>query len=52
LLDDATHEGLEMPVLKDGKERGMLKFDVFYYPVLKPGEADGEDIVQETCTLY
>ncbi|KAI0961143.1 hypothetical protein AcV7_000325 [Taiwanofungus camphoratus] len=36
LREDATYEGVEAPVLKDGKERGMMRFDVTFYPVLKP----------------
>lgn len=36
LREDSTLEGLEAPILKDGKERGMMRFDVTFYPVLKP----------------
>ncbi|GBE78423.1 Uncharacterized protein SCP_0113110 [Sparassis crispa] len=36
LREDASHEGVEAPVLKDGKERGMVRFDVSFYPVLMP----------------
>ena len=36
LREDATQEGLELPVLKDGKERGNIRFDVSFFPVLKP----------------
>ncbi|TFY64762.1 hypothetical protein EVG20_g5845 [Dentipellis fragilis] len=36
LVEDATQENLEIPILKDGKDRGELRFDVTYYPVLKP----------------
>jgi Ca2+-dependent lipid-binding protein len=36
LEEDATQEDLCLPVLKDGKERGELRFDVTYFPVLKP----------------
>lgn len=36
LREDATLEGLEASILKDGKERGMMRFDVTFYPVLKP----------------
>lgn len=35
LREDASHEGIEAPVLKDGKERGILRFDVSFFPVLK-----------------
>ncbi|KAI0786120.1 tricalbin [Abortiporus biennis] len=36
LSDDATQEGIEENILKDGKEKGVLRFDVSFYPVLKP----------------
>jgi len=45
LMDDATQEGLTRNLLKDGKERGELKFDVSFYPVLSPkGESGVEEI--------
>jgi Ca2+-dependent lipid-binding protein len=46
LQEDATWEGIEQAVLRDGKERGLLRYDVSFYPVLKPtavaGSADEE----------
>jgi len=36
LHDDATREDLSLPILKDGKQRGELRADVLYFPVLKP----------------
>ncbi|KAH9836496.1 C2 domain-containing protein [Rhodofomes roseus] len=36
LREDATLEGLETPILKDGKEKGNMRFDVTFYPILKP----------------
>ncbi|KAJ7770832.1 C2 domain-containing protein [Mycena maculata] len=42
LADDATREGIEAPLLKDGKERGTLRYGISYYPVIKPEE--GKDI--------
>jgi Ca2+-dependent lipid-binding protein len=52
LLEDATQEGLERPILKDGKERGTLRFDISFYPVLKPeAGSNGEEIMQDTCAL-
>lgn len=36
LNEDATQEDLSLPILKDGKEKGELRFDVSYFPVLKP----------------
>ncbi|KAH9919105.1 tricalbin [Fomitopsis serialis] len=32
----STLEGLEAPILKDGKEKGSMRFDVTFHPVLKP----------------
>lgn len=48
LLEDATQEGLELPVLKDGKDKGMFRFDVNYFPVLKPESVDGKENLPET----
>jgi len=45
LLEDATHEGIHSTLLKDGKERGELRYDVSFYPVL---EASEEQQPQET----
>ena len=36
LDEDNTQEDLSLPILKDGKEKGELRFDVLYFPVLKP----------------
>jgi Ca2+-dependent lipid-binding protein len=36
LEEDATQEDLCLPILKDGKPRGELRFDVTYFPALKP----------------
>ena len=41
LNEDAVQEGIEAKVLKDGKERGELRFDLSFYPVLKPQKIDG-----------
>lgn len=51
LNEDATLEGVEMPILKDGKDRGQIRFDVSYYPVLKPQIVDGQERLPET-SLY
>ena len=34
LEQDATQEDISCPILKDGKERGELRFDVNFYPVV------------------
>ncbi|CAE6474512.1 unnamed protein product, partial [Rhizoctonia solani] len=44
LTEDATQEGLVRKVLKDGKERGEIKFDASFFPILKPQTLDGGKI--------
>ena len=53
LQEDATHEGIESKIIKDGKERGELRYDVSFYPVLKPQKIDGgkEEELPETSTF-
>ncbi|KZT06296.1 tricalbin [Laetiporus sulphureus 93-53] len=36
LREDSTQEGIDAPILKDGKQRGTIRFDVSFYPILKP----------------
>lgn len=36
LNEDDTQDDLSQPILKDGKQKGELRFDVAYFPVLKP----------------
>ncbi|KAG1757254.1 C2 domain-containing protein [Suillus lakei] len=48
LLEDATQEGLELPVLKDGKDKGLIRLDVNYFPVLKPESVNGKEILPQT----
>ncbi|KAF5384758.1 hypothetical protein D9757_006278 [Collybiopsis confluens] len=38
LQEDALREGLTSHLLKDGKDRGELKYDISFYPVLKAEE--------------
>ncbi|KAF9568534.1 tricalbin [Agrocybe pediades] len=42
LVEDATQEGLVSPLLKEGKERGELRYDVNYFPVLEAEEGKEE----------
>ncbi|KAJ7693677.1 C2 domain-containing protein [Mycena rosella] len=42
LQEDATREGIEATLLKDGKERGILRYDVSYFPVIKSEEGKPE----------
>ncbi len=49
LEQDATQENIEVPILKDGKERGTLRFDVNFYPVLKPEvDAGGKETLPDS----
>ncbi|KAH8928049.1 hypothetical protein BT69DRAFT_651519 [Atractiella rhizophila] len=52
LEEDAEQENLRVPVLDDGKEKGQVRFDVVYYPVLKPKKLeDGtEEPLPETTS--
>ena len=34
LEQDATQEDISRPILKDGKDRGELRFEVNFYPVI------------------
>jgi len=34
LEQDATQEDISSPILKDGKDRGELRFEVNFYPVI------------------
>ncbi|KAJ3567153.1 hypothetical protein NP233_g6551 [Leucocoprinus birnbaumii] len=42
LADDSSREGIVSTLLKDGKERGELKYDIQYYPVLETPEGSTE----------
>lgn len=50
LQEDAIREGIASPILKDGKERGELRYDVSYYPVVKPEE--GNEELLASCTYF
>ncbi|KIY68099.1 hypothetical protein CYLTODRAFT_395974 [Cylindrobasidium torrendii FP15055 ss-10] len=49
LLEDATQDGLASTVTKDGRERGELRYDVSFFPVLRP--EDGEDVADTTVGI-
>jgi Ca2+-dependent lipid-binding protein len=42
LQEDATREGIESTLMKDGKDRGVVRYDISYYPVIKPEEGKEE----------
>ncbi|KAF8845383.1 tricalbin [Paxillus ammoniavirescens] len=48
LLEDATQEGIQLPILKDGKDRGHIRLNASYYPVLKPEVVDGKEQLPNT----
>ena len=50
LVEEAIHENVAAPILMNGKERGELRFDVSYYPVIKP-EAGQEEILDSSLSL-
>lgn len=52
LAEDATQEGIVAPLLKDGKERGELRYDVSFYPVLEAEE--GKEAIDscESCLRF
>lgn len=35
-MEDAEHNDITAPLLREGKNRGELKYDVRYYPVVEP----------------
>ncbi|KII93708.1 hypothetical protein PLICRDRAFT_131763 [Plicaturopsis crispa FD-325 SS-3] len=45
---DAVREGITSSILKDGKERGEIRYDVSYFPVLKPEVVDGKEELADT----
>jgi len=53
LQEDATQEGLESTILKDGKDRGQLIYDMSFYPVLKPhvGAAGVEEVPETSVGI-
>lgn len=51
LQDDSSIEGISKSILKDGKDRGELRFDVNFYPVLTATKnASGIEEIPETST--
>lgn len=48
LHDDAEQEGVVSPILKDGKERGELRYDLSWYPIMQPEE--GSEELADSCT--
>lgn len=46
LEQDATQDDISRPLLKDGKDRGEVRFDVNYYPVISTSKTS-EGTVQK-----
>ncbi|KJA26087.1 hypothetical protein HYPSUDRAFT_133560, partial [Hypholoma sublateritium FD-334 SS-4] len=42
LIDDQTHENLTSPLLKEGKTRGEIRYDINYFPCIEPEEGKEE----------
>src|SRR5216684_4534037 len=54
LNEDATQDNLSHPILKDGKQRGELRFDVSHFPVLKPqvNESGVEELPESSTFCF
>ena len=54
LEEDATQEDISRPLLKDGKERGELRFDVNFYPVISLSKTSEGPVqkLPETSTYF
>jgi Ca2+-dependent lipid-binding protein len=50
LAEDSTRENIVSPLLSDGKERGELKYDISFYPVIEPEEGK-EDVMNSTVGI-
>ncbi len=48
LIDDQTHENLTSPLLKEGKTRGELRYDINFFPCIEPEE--GKEEILDSCT--
>jgi len=55
LEQDATQEDISRPLLKDGKDRGELRFDVNFYPVIslsKTSEGTVQKLPETSKSLH
>ncbi|KAF8807280.1 transmembrane protein [Phlegmacium glaucopus] len=50
LLDDQTHEDIVSTILQEGKDRGELRYDVNYFPVIEAEEGK-EEILDSTVGI-
>ncbi len=50
-MEDTEHDDIISPVLRDGKPRGELRYDVHYYPVIEP-VAGKEEVVDSSKSSF
>ena len=50
-MEDAEHDDIISPVLRDGKPRGELRYDVHYYPVIE-AEAGKEEVADSSKSSH
>ena len=54
LEQDATQEDISRPILKDGKDRGELRFEVNFYPIIslsKTSEGNVQKLPETSTSL-
>jgi len=51
LQEDSTQENIVAQLLKDGKERGELRFDVNFYPVIEPQPGKEEEMANSSMYI-
>lgn len=49
-MEDAEHDDVLTPLLRDGKNRGELRYDVHFYPVVEP-EVGKEEVADSSKLL-
>ncbi|KAF6766075.1 transmembrane protein [Ephemerocybe angulata] len=48
LEEDAVQEGIVSELLKEGKERGQLRYDVSYYPCIEPASEQAAEMPESS----
>jgi len=51
LLEDSTQEDLVSQLVKDGKDRGELRYEVNYYPCIEPEEGKEDEVMDSTVGI-
>ena len=49
LEEDSVQEGIVSQLLKEGKERGELRYDLEYFPVIEPQQ--GKDVPESSQSI-